>query len=166
MDPTTSAHDAWLVPRSISIQVHASPSTVYRLVSDVERIGEWSPECRSAAWLDDRRGAGARFRGSNRSGLNRWSRTCEVLVAEPDREFTWRTVPGGPLTSDSTHWGFLVEADGGGTLLTQRMQIVKKPQALLRPYIPLSMPHHLDMREQMQVTLDAIRAAAESYSST
>ena len=166
MDGTTTASDPWLVPRSVSIHVDASPSVVYGLVSDVERIGDWSPECRSAVWLDDRRGVGARFRGANRSGANRWSRTCEVLVDEPDREFSWRTIPGGPVTDDSTHWGFVVEPAGSGTRLTQRMHIVKKPQAWFRPYIRLTMPHHLDMREQMRTTLEAIRITAETTSTT
>lgn len=157
--------DPWLVPRSVSIRVYASPSTVYDLVSDVERIGEWSPECRSARWLDERRGVGARFRGSNRSGLNRWSRTCEVIADEPDRKFSWRTVPAALMMADSTHWGFVLEPDGPGTLLTQWMHIVKKPQAWLRPYIRLAMPQHLDMRPQMQATLEAIRSAAEGSAS-
>ena len=160
----TSAHDPWLVPRSISIHVMASPSVVYALVSDVERIGEWSPECRSAKWLDDRRGIGARFQGSNRSGMNRWSRICEVLVDQPDREFTWRTIPGRLTTDDSTHWGFVLEPDGHGTVLTQRMQMVQQPEAWFRPYIRLTMAHHLDMREQMRATLDAVRVTAEAQS--
>jgi len=164
MDVMTTARDPWLVRRSVSIQVAASPTVVYRLVCDIERIGEWSPECRSAVWLDDRRGVGARFRGSSRSGVNRWSRICEVLVDEPDREFSWRTIPGGPIADDSTRWGFVLEAAGSGTLLTQSLQIMKKPQAWFRPYIRLTMPHHLDMREQMHTTIDAIRVTAETAS--
>jgi uncharacterized protein YndB with AHSA1/START domain len=162
MDTMATAQDPWLVPRSLSIRIAAPPSAVFRLVSDVERIGEWSPECRSATWLDERRGVGARFRGHNRSGANRWSRICEVVVDDPDHEFTWRTVPGGPITDDSTRWGFVVEPLDSGTLLTQAMQMLKKPQAWFRPYIRLTMSHHLDMRDQMRVTLEAIRAAAES----
>jgi hypothetical protein len=46
------------------------------------------------------------------------------------------------------------------------MQIVKKPQAWFRPYIRLTMPQHLDMRDQMQTTLDAIRVTAEATSTT
>jgi hypothetical protein len=65
----------------------------------------------------------------HRSGANRWSRICEVLVDEPDREFTWRTIPGGPAMDDSTRWSFVIEPAGSCTLLTQRMQITKKPQA-------------------------------------
>ena len=162
MDAMKAARDPWLLPRSVSIRVDAAPSVVYGLVSDVERMGEWSPECRSALWLDDRRGPGARFRGRNRAGANRWSRTCEVLVDEPDREFAWRTIPGGPTMDDSTRWSFVLEPDGSGTLLYQRMQITQKPQAWFRPYIRLTMPHHLDMRDQMRATLQAIRVTAES----
>jgi hypothetical protein len=51
-------------------------------------------------------------------------------------------------------------------IAAQRMQIVKKPQAWFRPYIRLTMSHHLDMRGQMRATLDAIRVAAESQSAT
>jgi uncharacterized protein YndB with AHSA1/START domain len=166
MNSTKAADDPWLVPRSVTIRVDASPPDVYRLVSDIERIGEWSPECRSAVWLDEGRGVGARFRGHNRAGANRWSRICEVLVAEPDREFTWRTIPGGPAMDDSTRWSFVLEPDGSGTELQQRMQITKKPQAWFRPYIRLTMPHHLDMREQMRSTLHAIRVTAETASTT
>ena len=166
MDDTRRVSDPWLEPRTVSIRVDGSVSAVYRLVSDVRRIGEWSPECRSAVWLEDRRGPGARFRGSNRSGLNRWSRICEVLVDDRDREFAWRTVPGGPTMDDSTEWSFVLEPAGVGTLLTQRMQMVKKPQAWFRPYIRLTMRHHLDMRVQMLATLDAIRVSAETESNT
>jgi len=49
-------------------------------------------------------------------------------------------------------------------VLTQRMQIVQRPQAWFRPYIWLTMAHHLDMREQMRATLDAVRATAEAQS--
>jgi hypothetical protein len=146
--------------------VDASASAVYRLVSDVQRIGEWSPECRSAVWLDDRRGPGARFRGSNRSGKNRWSRICEVLVDDRDREFAWRTIPGGPAMDDSTEWAVVLQAAGRATLLTQRMQMLKKPQAWFRPCIRLTMRHHLGMRAQMLATLDAIRLTAETATTT
>jgi len=164
MDVTTSELDPWLVPRSVTIHVEAPSDVVYALVSDVERIGEWSPECRSAVWRDERRGIGAQFRGRNRSGAVRWSRNCEVLVDDPDREFTWRTIPGSPTMDDSTVWGFLLEPTAAGTQLTQRMQIVKKPRAWFRPYIRLAMPQHLDMRGQMRTTLEAIRDAAEATS--
>ncbi|HSL56358.1 MAG TPA: SRPBCC family protein [Acidimicrobiales bacterium] len=160
----TGKHAVWLVRREVSVDIAASPGTVFDLVSDVTRIGEWSPECHGAEWQDDRRGLGARFTGHNRWGRNRWSRVCEVVAAEPGREFAYRTVPGfrfGP-SADSSVWGFSIEPIATGSRLTQSLQPVKVPQAWFRPFIRRFMAQHLDMREQMSVTLAAIKAAAEA----
>jgi Polyketide cyclase / dehydrase and lipid transport len=56
-------------------RVDASPEVVYDLVTDVTRMGEWSPECVGCAWIDGANDPvpGARFRGRNRHGLARWS---------------------------------------------------------------------------------------------
>ena len=35
-----------------SIDVAAPPELVYDLISDVTRMGEWSPECYRCEWLD------------------------------------------------------------------------------------------------------------------
>ncbi|MEY2406750.1 MAG: Polyketide cyclase / dehydrase and lipid transport, partial [Acidimicrobiaceae bacterium] len=34
------------------VHIDADPEVVYGLVADVTRMGEWSPETVSAAWLD------------------------------------------------------------------------------------------------------------------
>ena len=36
--------------REASIEIQASPEAIYALVSDLPRMGEWSPECRGATW--------------------------------------------------------------------------------------------------------------------
>ena len=64
--------------------VRAEPSVVYDLVSDVTRMGSWSPETTSCRWLASATGptVGARFRGTNRHGpLLRWTTTCTVSPA-------------------------------------------------------------------------------------
>ena len=33
-----------------TIAVKASPATLYSLVSDLPRMGEWSPECTKVSW--------------------------------------------------------------------------------------------------------------------
>ena len=62
------------------VVVDASPDAVWQVVSDVTRTGDWSAECHRVRWLGDTTAAapGARFRGRNRNGLIRWSRTCEL----------------------------------------------------------------------------------------
>ena len=90
---------------SVEALVAAPPSAVWAVVSDVTRVGEWSAECVGAQWLDGASAAvpGVRFRGRNRAGRSRWTRTCEVLAVDPGRELVWQTVPG-TLIRDSTEW--------------------------------------------------------------
>ena len=54
----------------VTIDVSAPPERVYGLISDITRMGEWSPECRRCEWIDGATGpaVGARFRGHNRLG--------------------------------------------------------------------------------------------------
>lgn len=160
----TGKHADWLVRREVSVDIAAAPDIVFDLVSDVTRIGEWSPECHGADWQDDRRGLGSRFKGHNRSGRSTWSRVCEVIAYEPGREFAYRTVPGfrfGP-SADSSEWRFSIVPTATGTQLTQSLVPTKLPQAWFRPFIRRFMAQHLDMREQMRVTLGAIKATAEA----
>jgi hypothetical protein len=63
-------HDAVTGARAdVTLTVGMSAERLWELVTDVTRIGEWSPECTHAAWLDaDAPGprAGARFEARNR----------------------------------------------------------------------------------------------------
>ena len=45
------------------IDIAAPPEAVWDLISDVTRMGDWSPECYRCTWLDGGTGprAGARF---------------------------------------------------------------------------------------------------------
>ena len=47
--------------------IAASAAEWYDMVSDLRRMGEWSPENRGGAWIKGARGpaVGARFKGSN-----------------------------------------------------------------------------------------------------
>jgi hypothetical protein len=74
----------------VTAKVDADAGTVYRLVSDVIRMGEWSPETRSCQWLGTAGAqAGARFRGTNQHGFRRWSTTCTVTAADDGRRFAF-----------------------------------------------------------------------------
>ena len=73
----------------MTVHIAAPPGLVWDLVSDVTRIGDYSPETFEAEWLDgaDRLRAGARFRGHVRRngwGPVYWT-TCTVLAADPGR---------------------------------------------------------------------------------
>jgi hypothetical protein len=70
----------------VTAEVHADAGVVHRLVSDVTRMGEWSPETTSCRWLTDAGPrVGARFRSTNRYGFRRWSTPCTVTAAVEGR---------------------------------------------------------------------------------
>lgn len=54
-----------------SIDIAAPPDLAYDLITDVTRMGEWSPECYRCDWVDGVVAAipGARFRGYNRRSV-------------------------------------------------------------------------------------------------
>jgi hypothetical protein len=74
----------------VEVTVDKDPAVMWALVTDVGRIGEWSPECIGAFWLDGgtlRRGAW--FEGRNRSSGFEWSATCMVTEVERPTSFEW-----------------------------------------------------------------------------
>jgi uncharacterized protein YndB with AHSA1/START domain len=97
------------VERSIA----ATPEAVYDLVSDVTRMGEWSPETSSCRWVGGAAGPAvdARFVGSNRRGPLLWSTSCRVTAADPGREFAFTVTFAGLPISD---WRYTFTPDGVG----------------------------------------------------
>jgi len=79
---------------SESIIIARSADALYDLVSDVTRMGEWSPVCK-ACWWDDGAGAraGAWFTGRNEASGRTWETRSEVVTAARGREFAF--VVGG-----------------------------------------------------------------------
>ena len=77
----------------LEIVADLAPAAMWDRVTDVSRLGEWSPECEHAAWLDVAApGArtAAKFEGRNRFGDNSIGEvTCVVTEAERPRTFAW-----------------------------------------------------------------------------
>lgn len=99
---------------SSSVHIDLSAETVWGAISDVRRMGEWSPETTRGAW---RGGAsapavGARFRGSNRHRWVRWFTDCVVVACAPGREFAF-DVRFGPIPD--ARWRYRLEPDDDGT---------------------------------------------------
>lgn len=152
------------IPHTARVEqkIEAPPETVYDLVSDVSRMGEWSPECYRCKWLDDVDEAvqGARFRGWNRFlGVVRWSRVCEVLIADRGRRFEFRTVSRGAFR-DSTRWSFEFQPDNQGTQIVQRY-VLEKPSRPVLLFDRMS-GHSAALEAGMRETLDRIKTAAEA----
>lgn len=107
-------------PRVISrsTTVAADPGRVWSLVSDLPRMGEFSPENKGGAWTGGATGPalGAGFRGSNGSGRRRWSTRCTVTRCEPGRAFAFAVSSVGLPVAE---WSYEVEPTDGGCRLTE-----------------------------------------------
>ena len=104
---------------SASIEVNAAPEIVWRLIADITRMGEWSPECVKAEWDTDATGptVDAHFTGHNKIGDFEWSVPCIVTQCEPGSRFEFAVPRGNDVL---THWRFdVAPTTSGGTLLTE-----------------------------------------------
>jgi hypothetical protein len=152
---------------STSIDIAAPPEAVYALVSDITRMGEWSPECRSCSWVRGADGPveGARFRARNKGRRGpSWFTWPKVTVAQPGREFAFNR--SGPGIGSYT-WRYTLEPTTTGTRLTESYD-VEKPIAAPMNWLTHrwvgSNDSDQDLREGMELTLQRIRSAAEAPS--
>jgi hypothetical protein len=156
----------WLTAGSVELLIAASPERIYHAIADVTAGGRRSLECRSCYWLPGSLpgSVGARFRGRNRTHIARWSRVCEVMVAEPGKAFAFRTVPEPIDISrrDSTTWGYRLEPHPSGALVTHYYDMTQLPLQPFRTVYGVLLPHHRDMRPHMAYTLAALKAEVES----
>lgn len=107
-----------LAELKVEERIAAPADTLYALVSDITRTGEWSPENVGGRWLGVAAGpaVGARFRGSNRRGFRRWSTTCKVVAADPARHFAFDVAFAGIPVA---RWSYEFTPDDAGTLVTE-----------------------------------------------
>jgi uncharacterized protein YndB with AHSA1/START domain len=146
---------------SVTVHMAAPPERVWALVSDVTRIGEFSPETFEAEWLDGATGPaiGAKFRGHvkrNGKGPIYWV-TCTVLASEPGREFTFGTAG---KTEPLNVWSYKLERSGDGTDVTESFTLANK--LLLRVYwAVLGWARGPTNRNGMRTTLERIKAVVE-----
>ena len=98
--------------------VRCDADHLYELVSDLPRMGEWSPENTGGAWVDGATGPalGARFKGTNRSGRRRWSTDVVVTIADPGKQFAF-DVTLGPFKI--ANWDYCFEQDGEATSVVE-----------------------------------------------
>jgi uncharacterized protein YndB with AHSA1/START domain len=75
----------------VEILVDKEQGEMWDLVTDVARIGEWSPECVGAAWLAGSTvSPGGRFEGHNRyEGGSSATVTCVVTEVRRPEVFEW-----------------------------------------------------------------------------
>lgn len=147
---------------SVSQSVSASPEHVWSLISDVTRMGEWSPETKSCTWTKGATGpaVGAKFTGNNENGKKKWSTVCTVSACEPGRSFVF-DVNVGPIKV--ARWTYAIEPGEGDTCTITETWTDRRGWLVTKMGKPLSgvedrSEHN---RAGMVTTLANLAAAAE-----
>lgn len=151
-----------------TVRIAAPPEQVWAVVSDLSRMGEWSPECERVEVLD---GAteptvGTRLKGHNRRGRAKWTTTCEVTAWEPGRTLAFAV---GSAAKPHTVWRYDLAPAGTGTDLTESFELVKPIGPIGRLVTRLTLgvaDRRADLEDGVRRTLDAMKGAAEGQSAT
>lgn len=145
-----------------SIVIARSPEALYDMVSDVTRMGEWSPVCKACWW--DEGGSprvGAWFSGRNELPDRTWETRSEVVAADRGREFAF--IVGGSLT----RWGYTFVPVDGGTRVTESWEFLPGGVAMFEERFGADAQAQAAARAELArtgiaATLAAIKAAAEA----
>ena len=113
-----------------AVHILASPAAVYVLISDVTRMGEWSPEAQAGEWRDDATGPveGPRFRGTNGRRLT-WKTIATITATVAGADFAF-AIGKNASASPETTWRYTLTAAGDGTDVSESFEIVRAPGAL------------------------------------
>jgi len=147
---------------SVTVTMAAPPEVVWDLVSDVTRIGEFSPETFEARWSGGATGpaVGAYFKGHvKRNGVGPvyWTK-CRVDQCVPLEDFGFTVVVGD---RDVNHWRYQLKAVPGGTEVTESFAL--ETQAWSKLYWTLlGWARGRTNERGMRQTLERIKAIAES----
>lgn len=143
-------------PVVVSREIATSPERIWSMVSDLPRMGEWSPENQGGEWTKGATGPalGVRFKGHNRNGSKKWNTMVEVVEFEPDRKIAFALMVGPSRWCD---WVYEVEPASTGTLLThswidRRGKLAVKLGGIISG-VKDRAAHN---RQNMEKTLDAI----------
>lgn len=103
---------------SVSRDIAAPPARIWELVTDLPRMGEWSPENTGGRWTKGATGPalGAAFEGTNSSGTKTWKTLAKVTSFDEPNRFAWDVV-AGPMKI--ARWAYDIEATSTGSRVTE-----------------------------------------------
>ncbi|WP_018155838.1 SRPBCC family protein [Demetria terragena] len=150
----------------VTVQMDASPDAVWDLVSDVTRIGEFSPETFEAEWTHGATGPaeGARFKGHvkrNGVGPTYWTpctvTECVVPTAESSGTFEFAVgLEKNPINT----WGYRISPAATGCEVTEYYRLT--PAWYMRGYwLVLGTLRGRTNERGMRTTLERIKAVVE-----
>jgi hypothetical protein len=146
---------------SVTVPMAASAEIVWGLVSDVTRIGEFSPETFEAVWLRGATGpeVGVYFKGHvkrNGVGPTYWTK-CKVEHCVPGEDFGFVVVVGD---REVNHWRYQLTPNENGTDVTESFRLETQTWSRLY-WTLLGWARGRTNERGMRQTLERIKAIAE-----
>jgi hypothetical protein len=146
---------------SDSMVIARSPEDLYDMVSDVTRMGEWSPVCTGCTWDEgDGPYVDAGFTGRNVLPTRTWETHSKVVAADRGREFAF-------VVGDSyVRWGYTFTQIDAGTQVTESWELLPAGLAMFADRFGPDAESQIADRTQLAhtgipLTLAAIKKAAE-----
>ncbi|GAA1696802.1 SRPBCC family protein [Fodinicola feengrottensis] len=107
----------------VDTYIQAAPDLVWDHVIDFDLMVSMSPELRGFEWEGEGDGpaVGRSYVGKNfHKDFGEWQTTSTVIAYDPPREFAWAV---SDVDFPSSIWRFRLRPEGGGTVLSQWMQM-------------------------------------------
>lgn len=118
-------HETTGARAEVDVTVDVPAEQFWKVITDIARTGEQSPECFHSAWLDGASGpaADARFEAGNRFPGGLVTQVlCVVTAADPPRTFGWDVYGANPPDdAPLAHWHYELRpaAQPGRTVVHQ-----------------------------------------------
>ncbi len=145
----------------VSRDIAAPPEVVFAALTDVTRMGEWSPENHSCEWNEGHDGPalGAKWTGHNRLGDKDWSTEAQIVEFVPNEQFIFDCMVGDFVYAT---WGYTIEPTDAGCRVTELWQD-HRPEEVKKMTKSISgvedrVPHN---KAGMEATLERLAAAVE-----
>jgi len=157
-----ASHSDTLRTVQVERSIAATPEAAWELITDITRMGDWSPETTSAEWAagSDGPAVGARFKGTNQMGSKKWRSDCVVTACEPGKRFAF-DVKAGPFKVAG--WAYQFTAADTGCLVTESWEDHRGALMIrLSPVITGTKDRAKRNQETMTMTLQRLAAALET----
>jgi len=145
----------------VSRDIAASPEAIFAALTDITRMGEWSPENHTNEWQDGATEAavGATYVGHNRNGEKEWTTEARITELVPNERFFFDCAVRDFVFSK---WGYSIEPIDGGARVTEYTQDLR-PEAALERSAEISgvTDRAAHNQEGMERTLANLAAAVE-----
>ena len=148
---------------AVTLHIDAPPDTVWGFVTDITKMGEYSPEVVEAEWIDGATGptVGARYRGHVKRNENwpilYWT-TCKITECVPGEVFEFAVMMGNRPVN-TWRYEFRV-TDDGGTDVTESFDL--GDNLFTKAWRPLGgfLRERRNQRDMLR-TLERLKAVAE-----